>query len=154
MCLRCLLEFRWVSILMLSNVSTSWPTLTVPWSRVYITVNTSLAPYASTPCLSQGNWVDWGTSAMAAVPPTRFESTQTTIFNVFASVGVFSTAFVLAPALFSSRVKRSRTWFGVLTSYLVYSAIYLLLVGRQFDPEPPLGLCFFQAALVYGIVPV
>lgn len=91
---------------------------------------------------------------MPAAPPTHIEHIQTTVFNVVAALGVFSTAFVLAPAYFSSRVKRSRIWFGLLTSYLIYSAIYLLLAGRQFDAEPPFGLCFFQAVLVYGIVPV
>ncbi|KAF9463518.1 hypothetical protein BDZ94DRAFT_1321672 [Collybia nuda] len=91
---------------------------------------------------------------MPAALPTSLESARTTVFNVFASLGVFSTAFVLVPAFLSPHIKRSGVWFGVLISYLVYSVIYLLLAGRQFEPEVPLGLCFFQAILIYGIVPV
>lgn len=81
-------------------------------------------------------------------------STQTTVFNISASLGVFSIVAVLLPALFSSRVKRSRTWFGVLAAWLVYSVSYLFLIGRQFGPEPPLGLCMFQAVFIYATSPL
>lgn len=95
---------------------------------------------------------------MSSLSTRRFEldlkHTQITLFNVCAFLGVFSIIFVLAPALFSSYVKRSRAWFGVLTAWMLYSATYLLLIGRQLDPEPPYGLCMLQAALVYATTPL
>ncbi|KAF9468025.1 hypothetical protein BDZ94DRAFT_1246979 [Collybia nuda] len=79
---------------------------------------------------------------------------QIIVFNVFAFLGVFSILLVLVPALLSSRIKRSRSWFGVLATWMLYSATYLLLVGRQLNPEPPYGLCILQAALVYATTPM
>ncbi|KAF9463535.1 hypothetical protein BDZ94DRAFT_1308650 [Collybia nuda] len=80
---------------------------------------------------------------------------NTTLFNVLTTLGVFSIAAVLGPALFSSRVKRSTIWFSTLISWLMYSVSYLLLLGRQIGPaNPPLGLCIFQASLIYATTPL
>jgi hypothetical protein len=78
--------------------------------------------------------------------------TQTLVFDTFAFLSVFSVVAALAPALFSPHVKRSRTWFGLLVAWLLYSVTYLLLIGHRFSP--PLGLCIFQATLVYTSIAV
>jgi hypothetical protein len=76
---------------------------------------------------------------------------QVTIFDTFALLGVFSTLAVLAPALISSRVRRSRVWYCVMNSWMVYSISFSLLLGRQTGPQPPFGICFLRAALVYVV---
>lgn len=96
---------------------------------------------------------------MPAIPPSSaepgFVRKDITIFNFFASLGVISIIAVLAPALFSPRIKRSATWYGELTSWLVYSVSYILLFGHQLGPKPPPhGLCMFQAVLVYAMPPL
>ncbi|KAF9456593.1 hypothetical protein BDZ94DRAFT_1275235 [Collybia nuda] len=57
-------------------------------------------------------------------------------------------------ALFSRSVLRMTTWFTMLICWALYSASFLFLVGRQTGPEPSLGLCTFQAGLVYGAPPL
>ncbi|KAJ6581575.1 hypothetical protein B0H19DRAFT_1061114 [Mycena capillaripes] len=36
-------------------------------------------------------------------------------------------------------------------SWMIYCISFLLLAGRQFGPEPPFGLCIFQAALIHAV---
>jgi hypothetical protein len=72
------------------------------------------------------------------------------IFDTVGFLGVFSTAAALVPALFSSHVQRSGTWYGVLAAFMLYSMSHLLLINHR--SEPPLGLCIFQTALIYGTV--
>ncbi|KAJ6581574.1 hypothetical protein B0H19DRAFT_1115891 [Mycena capillaripes] len=36
-------------------------------------------------------------------------------------------------------------------SWMLYCFSFLLLVGRQIGPEPPFGLCIFQAALIHAV---
>lgn len=79
---------------------------------------------------------------------------QVALFNTFAIMGACLILVALAPALFSSRVPRSGVWFCVLTSWLVYSVSFLLLIGKQTGSEPPFGLCFLQAALIYAAPPL
>lgn len=133
-----------VRTLVSSNLISRWPVLTY---INHIEGPTSLR-LVDLPC----------SFAMSSLSTRRFEldlrHTQITLFNVLAFLGVFSIILVLAPALFSSHVKRSRAWFGVLTAWMLYSATYLLLIGRQLDPEPPYGLCMLQAALVYATTPL
>ncbi|SJL08564.1 uncharacterized protein ARMOST_11930 [Armillaria ostoyae] len=59
---------------------------------------------------------------------------------------------LLAPALFSSNIKRTATWFGMIISVTIYCASYsiLMFIGGQDDPEPSAGVCLFQACLVYS----
>ncbi|KAF9464070.1 hypothetical protein BDZ94DRAFT_1297476 [Collybia nuda] len=76
-------------------------------------------------------------------------------FDVLASLGIVSVTAVFVPAVFSPRIRRSATWFGMLTSWLVYSLSYVLLFGRQFSMKfPPHGLCMLQAILVYVMPPL
>lgn len=89
---------------------------------------------------------------MPAILSSRDESnsTQITAFNILAFLGVFLNVAALAPALFLPTVHRRTTWYGLVTSWIIYSTSYLLLLGRQTGPEPPFGLCICQAALIYA----
>ncbi|KAF9464069.1 hypothetical protein BDZ94DRAFT_1321394 [Collybia nuda] len=94
-------------------------------------------------------------SSISARPGLVLGNTNIIIFDFFASLGIVSILVVLIPALFSPRIRRSATWFVVLVSWLVYSVSYILLFGRQTSSKPPpLGLCLFQAVLVYATPPL
>jgi len=82
--------------------------------------------------------------------PSDFNHSFVTIFNVFCVLGVCSLGLVAATAHFSSTVHRSGLWFRHIISWTIYSASYLLLIGNQFTPAPPFGLCMVQAALIYA----
>lgn len=70
-------------------------------------------------------------------------------YHVIASI---SLAFTLAPVLFSSNVHRSKPWYSMITSMMIFPLLYLLNVGSQFDYEdaPPIGLCILQAGFIYA----
>ncbi|KAK0491457.1 hypothetical protein IW261DRAFT_1437791 [Armillaria novae-zelandiae] len=57
---------------------------------------------------------------------------------------------VFLTALFSSAVKRTKTWFIFIGSTVAWCAAYLLLFGHQIGGRPPVGLCTFQAAVIYS----
>ncbi|KAJ6609040.1 hypothetical protein B0H10DRAFT_2065719 [Mycena sp. CBHHK59/15] len=76
--------------------------------------------------------------------------TEVAIFNAISFLAVFSLALVAATAYFSSTVHRSGLWFRHIISWILYSAVFLLLIGRQLGPNPPFGLCMVQAALIYA----
>ncbi|KAJ7584291.1 hypothetical protein C8J56DRAFT_1053746 [Mycena floridula] len=70
-------------------------------------------------------------------------------FNILSFAGFFLLALVLIPVILSKQVHRNRTWFGVILAWMLYSLSYLLILGHQFGPEPPFGLCMFQTILIY-----
>jgi len=57
---------------------------------------------------------------------------------------------MLLPAMFSQSVHRMKTWFNLIVACIIYCVSFLLLLGRQSGPEPPLPLCVFQAGLIYA----
>ncbi|KAJ3773509.1 hypothetical protein FB446DRAFT_532019 [Lentinula raphanica] len=63
-----------------------------------------------------------------------------------------STTYLFA-LLSKRRLSRFKTWFALMISSLVYCISFLLLVGHQTGPEPPFGLCLFQAGLIYAAPP-
>ena len=74
-----------------------------------------------------------------------------TIFNILMAFGGLSLTLVVATAYFSPAVHRSGLWFRHMLSWILYSASFLLLVGNQLgEAEPPFGLCFVQAGLIYA----
>ncbi|KAF7308838.1 hypothetical protein MKEN_01083700 [Mycena kentingensis (nom. inval.)] len=77
-------------------------------------------------------------------------SVQITIFNSFSVAGVLSLTLVVAAAYCSPVIKRSELWYRHMISWVVYSATFLLLLGRQLGPPPPIGLCMVQASLIYA----
>ncbi|KAJ6505388.1 hypothetical protein C8R45DRAFT_972544 [Mycena sanguinolenta] len=73
------------------------------------------------------------------------------LFNLCSILGVVSLTLIVATAYFSSTVRRSDLWYRHIISWIVYPAAFLVLIGHQGDPDPPFGLCFFQAALIYAV---
>ncbi|KAK7035927.1 hypothetical protein R3P38DRAFT_610549 [Favolaschia claudopus] len=74
------------------------------------------------------------------------------IFDVVAVVASLSLALILAPALLSPTVKRSKTWFTMITAMMIFPTLYLLNVRSQFDTgnAPPIGPCIVQAGFIYA----
>lgn len=79
---------------------------------------------------------------------------ELSVFNTFAFLGLFLNAGVLAPALWSSRIRRRSGWFSLIISWMIYSITYLMIVGHQTGPAPPFGRCLAQAVLIYAIPPM
>ncbi|KAF9446246.1 hypothetical protein P691DRAFT_828000 [Macrolepiota fuliginosa MF-IS2] len=77
------------------------------------------------------------------------------LFDVIVLVAVTLFSCMLAVVAFSKNIHRSIGWYNLMTSWLVYSLSYGLLVGRQEGPaKPPSGLCLFQTSLVYAVPPL
>ncbi|KAJ7170741.1 hypothetical protein C8R43DRAFT_65053 [Mycena crocata] len=72
------------------------------------------------------------------------------IFNFLAAGGFVLLLATLLPAVLSSSVHRSKTWFSMIISWIVYAISYLLIVGHQLGPEPPRGVCAIQMLLIYA----
>ncbi|KAJ6546782.1 hypothetical protein B0H19DRAFT_1162474 [Mycena capillaripes] len=74
------------------------------------------------------------------------------IFDTVALVATISLALTLAPAALSSNVHRSKAWFSMITTMMIFPLVYLLNVGSQFQTEdaPPIGLCILQAGFIYA----
>ncbi|KAF8896325.1 hypothetical protein BD779DRAFT_576134 [Infundibulicybe gibba] len=85
----------------------------------------------------------------AAAPASREEII---LFNSLGILGILLMAITLAPALFSpSHARRSKSWVGQIIAWIIYSGAFLMLCGRQHGPDPPFGICMFQAALIYAV---
>jgi len=74
------------------------------------------------------------------------------VFDAVAVTATISLALTLAPAVLSSNVHRSKTWFSMITTMMIFPLLYLLNVGSQFNTEdsPPIGLCILQAGFIYA----
>jgi len=74
------------------------------------------------------------------------------IFDTVAVVATISLALTLAPAVFSANVHRSKPWYSMITTMMVFPLLYLLNVGSQFNNEaaPPIGLCILQTGFIYA----
>ncbi|KAF7356542.1 hypothetical protein MVEN_00987800 [Mycena venus] len=76
---------------------------------------------------------------------------QLSVFNSLFTVGLVLLVVVIGPAIFSRNVRRSPLWFAFMGSWLFYCISGLLLVGHQLGPDPPFGICLFQAALIHSV---
>jgi len=76
---------------------------------------------------------------------------QLSLFNSLFTVGLILLAAVIGPAIFSRNVRRSPLWFAFMGSWVFYCVACMLLVGHQLGPDPPFGICLFQAALIHSI---
>ena len=74
------------------------------------------------------------------------------IFNILQFLALFLLVITFLPAVFASSVYRMKTWYALLISNAIYCFSFLLLVGHQTGPEPPLPLCALQAGLMYDFV--
>ncbi|KAJ3842022.1 hypothetical protein F5878DRAFT_426098 [Lentinula raphanica] len=84
----------------------------------------------------------------------NIESRAFVVFDILQFIALALISLTYLFALLSKRPQRMKTWFALMVSSLVYCISYLLLVGHQTGPEPPLGLCLFQAGLIYAAPPV
>ncbi|KAJ4469794.1 hypothetical protein C8R41DRAFT_924986 [Lentinula lateritia] len=84
------------------------------------------------------------------------EAEETHAFVVFDVLQFTALALVSATylsALFSTKLQRLKTWFALMISSLMYCISFLLLLGHQTGASPSLGLCLFQAGLIYAAPP-
>jgi len=74
------------------------------------------------------------------------------VFDTVAVTATVSLALTLAPAALCSNVHRSKAWFSLITTMMIFPVLYLLNVGSQFHAEavPPIGLCILQAGFIYA----
>jgi hypothetical protein len=72
------------------------------------------------------------------------------VFDVLQLLALVLLVAMLLPALLSKSVHRMKTWFNLIVACIVYCISFLLLLGHQSGPEPPFGLCLFQAGLIYA----
>lgn len=79
-------------------------------------------------------------------------NTLVVVFDTLQALGLVLLLALLVPAVFSSNIKRTATWFGMIISVIIYCASYsiLMFIGGQDDPEPSPGVCLFQACLVHS----
>ncbi|KAJ7067002.1 hypothetical protein C8F01DRAFT_1247411 [Mycena amicta] len=81
-------------------------------------------------------------------------SNATTAFNVLATTGLVLLTLTLLPAVASPQVQRSPLWFSMISSWMVYSVSYMLLLGHQGGPDPPRGICGLQMMAIYAAPPL
>ncbi|KAK0461677.1 uncharacterized protein EV420DRAFT_121517 [Desarmillaria tabescens] len=88
-------------------------------------------------------------------PKTSFPASifYVMLFDILQGLLFSLLLLVLLTAQFSSAVKRSKTWFVFIGSIVGWCASYLLLFGHQIGDGPPVGLCAFQAAVIYSTNP-
>jgi hypothetical protein len=68
----------------------------------------------------------------------------------------FGLPVLVALILFSKQVQRHPTFLNLLLAFIVTgtSSCILLYTGYLYGPEPPKGLCLFQASMLYGVPPL
>lgn len=72
------------------------------------------------------------------------------IYDGVSFLGFFALLLTLLPATFSKSVYRTRAWYNFITSWLVFSFSYLLLVNNQIEDTPHFGTCVLQMVMVYS----
>ncbi|KAJ7118986.1 hypothetical protein C8R44DRAFT_187296 [Mycena epipterygia] len=74
------------------------------------------------------------------------------VFDTMAVVASISLALTLAPAALCAGIHRSKAWYSMITTMMIFPLLYLLNVGSQFHGEnsPPIGLCILQAGFIYA----
>ncbi len=73
-----------------------------------------------------------------------------TLFDILQGLLFSLLLLVFLTAQFSSTVKRTKTWFMFIGSIVEWCAAFLILFGHQIGDRPPVGLCAFQAAVIYS----
>ncbi|KAJ7611724.1 hypothetical protein FB45DRAFT_315140 [Roridomyces roridus] len=74
------------------------------------------------------------------------------VFDIVAAASFVSLALTLTPAVFSANVRRSKSWYSMIATLMIFPLLYLVNVGSQFndDSSPPFGLCVLQAGFSYA----
>ncbi|KAJ3898700.1 hypothetical protein F5879DRAFT_979651 [Lentinula edodes] len=81
------------------------------------------------------------------------ESHAFVVFDVLQFTALALVSATYLSALFSTKLQRLKTWFALMVSSLLYCISFLLLLGHQTGASPSLGLCLFQAGLIYAAPP-
>ncbi|KAJ6599770.1 hypothetical protein DFH09DRAFT_1128763 [Mycena vulgaris] len=76
--------------------------------------------------------------------------TPTLVFNFLAASGFIMLLATVVSAALSPRIHRSKTWFSMIISWIVYATSYMLILGHQMGPQPPRGICGLQMLLIYA----
>ncbi|KAJ6576533.1 hypothetical protein DFH09DRAFT_1149604 [Mycena vulgaris] len=76
--------------------------------------------------------------------------TPTFVFNFLVASGFIMLLATVVPAVLSPRIHRSKTWFSMMISWMVYAASYMLILGHQLGPQPPRGICGLQMLFIYA----
>lgn len=80
----------------------------------------------------------------------RTLDTRIVVYDSLLIASIAFLTFVLLTAYFKRRtILRTSSWFSLIISWLIYAVSYLFIAGYHTGPEPPFGLCVFQAASVY-----
>ncbi|KAK0213626.1 hypothetical protein IW262DRAFT_319815 [Armillaria fumosa] len=74
-------------------------------------------------------------------------------FDVVLAFALLFLTMTIIPAAMVKSICRTKTWFSLLISCMVYCISFLLLLGHQSGPVPPLGLCLINASLVDAGLP-
>ncbi|KAK0444331.1 hypothetical protein EV421DRAFT_389954 [Armillaria borealis] len=88
-------------------------------------------------------------------PETNFlaNSFYITLFDILQGLVFLLLVLVFLTARFSTTVNRSKTWFMFIGSIMEWCASYLIIIGQQTGDGPSIGLCTFQAAMIYSSNP-
>jgi len=81
-------------------------------------------------------------------------NTPIVIFNFTAAGGLAMLLATLFPAMLSPSIHRSKTWFSMIVSWIVYALSYILILGYQSGPEPGRGICVLQMMFIYSTPPL
>jgi hypothetical protein len=81
-------------------------------------------------------------------------STLTIVFDSLMLAAMTISLIALAPAIFSKRVARLKTWFSLLICNVIYCLVHVLLIGRQGETQPGRILCVTQACMIYAAPPL
>ncbi|KAK0433447.1 hypothetical protein EV421DRAFT_1910124 [Armillaria borealis] len=126
------------------------------------TINSDLSYYAPFIKLIYGDFskhtagplFHWSLSVKMPVATAQVPGVPTFVtFDVVLAFALFFLAMTIIPAAMVKSICRTKTWFSLLISCVVYCISFFLLLGHQSGPEPPLGLCLINASLVYAGLP-
>ncbi|KAL4257278.1 G-protein coupled receptors family 1 profile domain-containing protein [Pleurotus pulmonarius] len=71
-------------------------------------------------------------------------------YNAVQITGLVLLVAIVLTARLSSTINRSIAWYNLILSFIFYAVSFLLIMGKQFGPEPPFALCLVQCLFVYA----
>ncbi|KAF9021645.1 hypothetical protein BDZ89DRAFT_1071294 [Hymenopellis radicata] len=92
---------------------------------------------------------------MAYTPSLDNNKAHRSLIIAFDLVAIFSSLFMVLmviAAWLSPYIHRTKAWYSMCISFAVFPLFYLVNAAHQFrlEQEPPIGMCLFQATLIYG----
>ncbi|KAJ8692562.1 hypothetical protein PTI98_009861 [Pleurotus ostreatus] len=71
-------------------------------------------------------------------------------YNALQITGLVLLVAIVLTARLSPTINRSIAWYNLILSFVFYAVSFLLIMGKQYGPEPPFGLCLAQCLFVYA----